>query len=52
MIDKRIASCANAVTTIKDSDTVKSDGFGEAGSPIGLSQALIHTLVDYSAKYL
>lgn len=48
MIDKRVTSCANAVTNIKDGDTVMIGGFGEAGSPI----ELIHALIDHGAKNL
>jgi len=48
MIDKRVASCANAVANIKDGDTVMIGGFGEAGSPI----ELIHALIDHGAKNL
>jgi len=48
MIDKRVASCADAVANIKDGDTVMIGGFGEAGSPI----ELIHALIDHGAKNL
>ncbi len=48
MIDKRVASCQGAVSTIKDGDTVMIGGFGEAGSPI----ELIHALIDHGVKNL
>lgn len=48
MINKYLASCAQAVTNIKDGDTIMIGGFGEAGSPI----ELIHALIDHGAKNL
>ena len=42
MIDKRVASPAEAVADIPDGATVMIGGFGEAGSPI----ELIHALID------
>ena len=48
MIDKRIASLAEAVADIFDGATVMVGGFGEAGSPI----ELIHALIDQGAKNL
>jgi 3-oxoadipate CoA-transferase alpha subunit len=48
MIDKRVASCMDAVTKIKAGDTVMIGGFGEAGSPI----ELIHALIDHGANNL
>ncbi len=48
MIDKRIASCAEAVADIFDGATVMIGGFGEAGSPI----ELIHALIDHGARNL
>lgn len=48
MINKIVASCADAVADIKDGDTVMIGGFGEAGSPI----ELIHALIDHGAKNL
>ncbi|MDA0803119.1 MAG: 3-oxoacid CoA-transferase subunit A [Planctomycetota bacterium] len=48
MIDKRVASPAEAVTDIFDGATVMIGGFGEAGSPI----ELIHALIDQGAKGL
>ena len=41
MIDKRCASAAAAVRDIRDGATVMIGGFGEAGSPIELIDALI-----------
>jgi 3-oxoadipate CoA-transferase alpha subunit len=48
MIDKRIASPAEAVADIVDGATVMIGGFGEAGSPI----ELIHALIDQGASDL
>ncbi|WP_341503814.1 3-oxoacid CoA-transferase subunit A [Gallaecimonas sp. GXIMD4217] len=48
MIDKQIASAAEAVADIFDGATVMIGGFGEAGSPI----ELIHALIDQGAKNL
>jgi len=48
MIDKKIASVAQAVADIFDGATVMIGGFGEAGSPI----ELIHALIDLGAKDL
>jgi 3-oxoadipate CoA-transferase alpha subunit len=48
MIDKTIASVAQAVADIFDGATVMIGGFGEAGSPI----ELIHALIDLGAKEL
>lgn len=48
MIDKRVASAANAVADIPDGATVMIGGFGEAGSPI----ELIHALIDHGARGL
>lgn len=48
MIDKRIASSAEAVEDIADGASVMIGGFGEAGSPI----ELIHALVDQGAREL
>lgn len=48
MIDKNIASAAQAVADIHDGATVMIGGFGEAGSPI----ELIHALIDQGAKNL
>lgn len=48
MINKYLASCAQAVANIKDGDTIMIGGFGEAGSPI----ELIHALIDHGAKNL
>src|SRR6476659_8557479 len=45
MIDKRVASAAEAVSDIPDGATIMIGGFGEAGSPI----ELIHALVDHGA---
>ncbi len=48
MIDKRVASPAEAVADIPDGATVMIGGFGEAGSPI----ELIHALIDQGARNL
>ena len=48
MIDKGVASVAEAVADIFDGATVMIGGFGEAGSPI----ELIHALIDQGAKNL
>lgn len=45
MIDKQVASVADAVRDIGDGATVLIGGFGEAGSPI----ELIHALIDHGA---
>jgi len=43
MIDKRVASTADALNSVVDGYTVMIGGFGEAGSPIELIHALIDT---------
>ncbi len=48
MIDKQVASVAEAVGDIHDGATVLIGGFGEAGSPI----ELIHALIDLGVKNL
>ena len=48
MIDKEVASVAEAVADIFDGATVMIGGFGEAGSPI----ELIHALIDHGATDL
>ncbi len=48
MIDKRVASVAEAVADITDGATVLIGGFGEAGSPT----ELIHALIDRGARGL
>jgi 3-oxoadipate CoA-transferase alpha subunit len=48
MIDKRVASAAEAVAGIEDGATVMIGGFGEAGSPI----ELIHALIDRGVRDL
>ncbi len=48
MIDKQIASAAEAVADVFDGATVMIGGFGEAGSPI----ELIHALIDQGSKDL
>jgi 3-oxoadipate CoA-transferase alpha subunit len=48
MIDKRVASAAEAVADVFDGATVLIGGFGEAGSPI----ELIHALIDQGASNL
>jgi len=48
MIDKRVASPADAVADVFDGATVMIGGFGEAGSPI----ELIHALIDQGATDL
>jgi 3-oxoadipate CoA-transferase alpha subunit len=48
MIDKRVASVADAVADVFDGATVLIGGFGEAGSPI----ELIHALIDRGAQDL
>jgi 3-oxoadipate CoA-transferase alpha subunit len=48
MIDKQIASAAEAVADVFDGATVMIGGFGEAGSPI----ELIHALIDQGATNL
>lgn len=48
MINKHIASPAQAVADIFDGATVMIGGFGEAGSPI----ELIHALIDHGARNL
>ncbi len=48
MIDKRVASAAEAVAEIADGETVMIGGFGEAGSPI----ELVHALIDQGASGL
>ena len=46
MINKQIASPAEAVSDIFEGATVMVGGFGEAGSPI----ELIHALIDQGTK--
>ena len=48
MIDKTVASVAEAVSDIHDGATIMIGGFGEAGSPL----ELIHALIDLGAKNL
>jgi 3-oxoadipate CoA-transferase alpha subunit len=48
MIDKRVASAAEAVADVFDGAAVLIGGFGEAGSPI----ELIHALIDQGASNL
>ncbi len=48
MIDKRVASCAQALEGVFDGATVMIGGFGEAGSPI----ELIHALIDQGSTDL
>lgn len=48
MINKRVASPAEAVADVFDGATVMISGFGEAGSPI----ELIHALIDQGAEDL
>ncbi|MCL1037050.1 3-oxoacid CoA-transferase subunit A [Shewanella submarina] len=48
MIDKFVATAAQAVADIRDGATVMIGGFGEAGSPI----ELIHALIDQGARDL
>lgn len=48
MIDKRVATVAEAVADVFDGATVMIGGFGEAGSPI----ELIHALIDQGASNL
>jgi 3-oxoadipate CoA-transferase alpha subunit len=48
MINKQVATPAEAVADIKDGATVMIGGFGEAGSPI----ELIHALIDQGARNL
>ena len=48
MIDKQVATPAEAVSDISDGATVMIGGFGEAGSPI----ELIHALIDQGASRL
>ncbi|MFT5050646.1 MAG: 3-oxoadipate CoA-transferase alpha subunit [Chlamydiales bacterium] len=48
MIDKQVASAAQAVEGVQDGATVMIGGFGEAGSPI----ELIHALIDQGATNL
>ena len=48
MIDKRVATTAEAVADVFDGATVMIGGFGEAGSPI----ELIHALIDQGATDL
>jgi 3-oxoadipate CoA-transferase, alpha subunit len=48
VIDKRVASPAEAVADVFDGATVMIGGFGEAGSPI----ELIHALIDQGASGL
>ncbi len=48
MIDKRVASPAEAVKGVKDGDVVLISGFGEAGNPT----ELIHAVVDQGTRDL
>jgi 3-oxoadipate CoA-transferase alpha subunit len=48
MIDKTVTDCATAVQTVRDGAAVMIGGFGTAGSPDGLIDALI----DHGAKDL
>jgi len=48
MINKRVASAADAVADVFDGATIMIGGFGEAGSPI----ELIHALIDQGATNL
>lgn len=48
MIDKRVASAAEAVADVFHGATVMIGGFGEAGSPV----ELIHALIDQGASNL
>lgn len=48
MIDKRVATVAEAVADIFDGATIMISGFAAAGSPI----ELIHALIDQGAKHL
>ena len=48
MIDKTVASIADAVANIEDGATVAVAGFGAAGSPV----ELLHALIDQGAKKL
>ena len=48
MIDKEVATVAEAVADIFDGATMMVGGFGEAGSPI----ELIHALIDQGTKNL
>jgi 3-oxoadipate CoA-transferase alpha subunit len=48
VIDKRVATAAEAVSDVSDGATVMIGGFGEAGSPI----ELIHALIDQGASGL
>jgi 3-oxoadipate CoA-transferase alpha subunit len=48
MINKRVASAAEAVADVFDGATIMIGGFGEAGSPI----ELIHALIDQGASKL
>jgi 3-oxoadipate CoA-transferase alpha subunit len=48
MIDKQLASPAEAVVDVFDGATVMIGGFGEAGSPI----ELVHALIDQGARDL
>lgn len=48
MIDKRVASLAEALADVRDGAMVMIGGFGEAGSPV----ELIHALIDHGARGL
>ncbi|GAB5495663.1 MAG: 3-oxoacid CoA-transferase subunit A [Phycisphaerales bacterium] len=48
MINKQVASAAEALADVRDGATVMIGGFGEAGSPV----ELIHALIDQGAKDL
>ncbi|MFV0534189.1 MAG: 3-oxoacid CoA-transferase subunit A [Cumulibacter sp.] len=43
MIDKRVSSCAEALSTVQDGDTILLGGFGGAGMPRELIAALLHS---------
>jgi len=48
MINKQVASVAEALADVRDGATIMIGGFGEAGSPI----ELIHALIDQGARDL
>lgn len=48
MIDKRVASCAEAISDVRDGQTILLGGFGAAGMPV----QLIAALLDSGAKDL
>lgn len=43
MIDKQVASMAEAVGDVRDGDVVLVSGFGEAGLPLRLVEAVVHS---------